>query len=75
MVTAPGETPNTIPLLLIVAIPTLLVLQVPPIALSVYKAEEPIHTTDGPTIVPALGIGCTVMVMVAIVEQLPDERK
>ena len=55
MVTVPAATPNTVPLPLTVANEVLLLLHVPPTAVSLSGVVPPAHTVDEPVMVPALG--------------------
>ena len=50
MVSIPAETPETIPVEPTVAMPVLLLLQVPPLKESVRVTGEPIHTAEDPCI-------------------------
>lgn len=61
MVSAPAVTPETIPLVPIVAIEVNTLLQVPPVTTSVKVTEESAQTEAGPVIAPATGKGFTVM--------------
>ena len=61
----PVEMPVTIPDDPTVAIPALPLFHVPPAEASVNAIDEPIHTTDGPTILPASGTESMVTTAVA----------
>lgn len=66
MVTVPAATPFTIPVdAPTVAIVLLLLLQVPPLTVEVSVAGVPVHTLDGPLMVPAVAPALTVTVVVA----------
>ena len=70
MVTVPAATTVTIPVALTVAFEGLLLLHVPPVAVSVNGVVRPVHTEDAPVITPAAGSGRMVTRMVA--EALPQ---
>ena len=61
----PVATGVTIPEVPILATPVLMLLQTPPAAASDSVIVAPIHTEDGPVIVPARGNGLTVISAVA----------
>jgi hypothetical protein len=61
MVAAPVPTPVTTPVVLTEATAALLVAHVPPDAASAKVMVEPIQTTEGPVMVPALAVVLTVM--------------
>ena len=61
----PVPAPVTWPVALMVATPGLALLHTPPVAASVRVTGEPIHTDDGPVIVPATADGLTVTAVVA----------
>jgi hypothetical protein len=65
MMTLPADTPDTTPVPLIVATDMLLLLHTPPGVPSVNVVVAPTHTPDAPAIVPATGIGLTVIGCVA----------
>jgi hypothetical protein len=69
-VSIPAVTPVTMPDVPIVAV-LLLLLQVPPVTLSVNVVAELTHKDELPVIVPALGSGLMVMVLVAVVVPHP----
>ena len=71
MVAAPVLIPVTVPVALTEAIAALDVVQVPPPAASVSVMLAPIHTTEGPDIVPALAVVFTVIA--TDVEAVPHE--
>ena len=64
MVSAPAVTPVTTPPETVALI--LLLLHVPPVTPSVKVIAEPAHTLDAPVILPAFGVGFTVMVLVTV---------
>jgi hypothetical protein len=64
MVTEPTDTPVTTPAVLTVAREASLLLQVPPVPVVVKLIVVPVHTVLGPLIVPALGMGNTVIGLV-----------
>ena len=67
----PAPTPVTTPVALTVATAVLLLLQVPPVAVSVKVAVAPVQTPAGPETIPAFGSGLTVIVVeVSALEQL-----
>ena len=66
MVAVPVATPVTLPLASTLAVAVLLLLQVPPAAPSLSAMAEPIHTADGPLMVPAAGAAFTVRAAVAL---------
>ena len=66
MVVVPLATAVTLPLPSTVAAAVLVLLQVPPPAASLSAMAEPIHTADGPLMVPATGNGLTVTVVVVV---------
>ena len=71
MATVPEVRPVTLPVLLTVAMVALLVVQLPPVVVSVSIMVLPAHTVDGPLIAPTTVPGVTVMVsLVAAVPQV-----
>ena len=62
IVVVPAATPDTIPDVPTVALAVLVLLHVPPAAASVSVTLLPIHTADGPDIVPATADGLTVTI-------------
>ena len=66
MVAVPGPTPNTVPVVLTVAMATLLLLQVPPVVASVSVFVAPWQKVVTPEIVPAETPEITVTVVVAV---------
>ncbi len=60
MVTVPGATPVTTPVLPTVAIDVLDELHVPPVTLSTKVIVAPTYTEEGPVIVLAVAVGTTV---------------
>ena len=56
---------------LTVAIALLVLLQVPPVAVSESVMLVPVHTLDAPEIVPASGSGLTVIVLIAVAVPQP----
>ena len=76
IVAEPADTPVTIPVDAIPAIEVLLLLQVPPVAVSIKGiVVEPSHTLATPVIVPASGCGNTVngYVATAVLQTLVTE--
>ena len=70
----PFDTPVTEPVLLTVATAVLLLLHVPPPTASVRDIVEPVHTTDGPLMLPAVAVRLTVIaaVVVAVPQEVVD---
>lgn len=68
MVVVPADIPLTMPVLLTVAIPVVLLLHRPPIVAFVNDVVPPAHTVEIPVIVPATGNAFTVAVVVATTE-------
>jgi hypothetical protein len=74
MIVVPAATPVTTPVRLpTIAIPTFLLLQVPPAGESLKVIESPEQTFDGPVIVP--GADNMVIVLVAIAVVLPHVQE
>ncbi len=69
IVSNPPETPVTIPPITVAL--ALLLLQVPPVTLSVNVMDDPTHTPEGPDIIPSSGSGFTVMGFVAVAVPQP----
>jgi len=69
--TTPGATALSTPTDVMVANEELLVLQAPPLTVSVYIVNEPAHNDDGPAMVPALGIAFTIIVWVVVAMPQP----
>jgi hypothetical protein len=65
MVAVPAATPVVIPVEPTVAIPMALELHTPPVVALLRAIVAAAHTADAPVIVPALGNGFTVIVLVA----------
>ena len=65
MVALPVATPVTTPELFTVAIAVLLLLHVPPVAVSDKVTVEPRHTDEGPVMAPAFGRALIVIAEVA----------
>ena len=66
MVALPVATPVTLPPASTVATAVLLLLQVPPLTASVRDTAAPIHTAEGPLMVPAEAVRLTVIAAVAV---------
>jgi hypothetical protein len=65
-VDVPAATAETFPVLFIVAIPVAVLLHVPPVAELESAVDDPVQTVVVPVIVPASGLGFTVMICVAL---------
>ena len=64
----PADTPVTIPVEPIVAIPVASLLHVPPVMASLNEVVESTHNIEVPVIVPVAGKGLTVTTFVEITE-------
>ena len=64
----PLVRPVTVPVGFTVAIEALEVVQVPPVVVLPSVIEDPVHTADGPVIIPADGVGNTDTICVSRAE-------
>ena len=65
MVAVPLDTPRTDPVVLTVAMVVAVLLQVPPVAVSVSVMLVPTQTEADPTIVPGESVGSIVIILLA----------